>query len=226
MEDPYVIEGSNPPVLKNKLGIQDLNLLQEAQKEICFQKLCLLRLDAVAAFQKEGLLDTDTISFGAEHLRRIHYYLFHDIFPFAGKYRTIDLISQGRPPAPASFVTSFMSHYEIERELEMTLSIMARSIGHKKFQNKDEYAEWLSSYFRTVIHIHPFRDGNGRALKEYFSEFVEYSNSMIHLDPVEISWEHMPSEECSNIIYMETLEPDYLDHVMKQCLVYKQEKVK
>lgn len=222
MEDPYVIEGTNPPVLKNKLGIKEVTALQEAQKQICFQRLCELRLDAVSAFQKEGLLVDDKITFGADHLRKIHYYLFHDIFPFAGEYRTIDLYAQGRPPAPPSFTVSFMSHYEIEQELKMSLSIMAKSIVNKKFRDKDEYAEWLASYFRTVVRIHPFRDGNGRALKEYFSEFVEYSNDLINLDPVEIEWEHMPPEECSNILYMETMDDNYLDNEIKKCLVYKE----
>ena len=71
----YFIEGTN--VLKNNLGITDKEELKEKEAEITFKKLIELH---------ENPLD---LGYGKEQFKAIHYYLFSDIYPFAGKYRTV-----------------------------------------------------------------------------------------------------------------------------------------
>ena len=70
--ESYFIEGTN--VLKNNLGIVDSKELLNKEVEITAKKLVELYITPI------------NVDFGKEHLKAIHYYLFSDIYPFAGQY--------------------------------------------------------------------------------------------------------------------------------------------
>lgn len=220
--DPYLIPGTD--VLQNKLGITDGEQLKEMDKKISLERLYELRTDALGCFQKEGLITDDSIQFGPEHLKRIHYYLFHDVYPFAGEYRTMDIVAKGRHPAPADYIIKFMTHYDIEMELSMTLSNMVRTLPYKQFSDKDAYADWLATYFERTIYIHPFREGNGRSIKEYFTEFVEYNNDKLQLPDVELRWDRMDADVLSNITYQMTVDEDCVKKQFRKGIVYQDQK--
>lgn len=217
--DPYLIPGTD--ILQNCFQTTDKEKLNLLDRQISFQRISELRLDALGCFQKAGLLQEDHIPFGASHLRRIHYYIFKDIYPFAGEYRKMDIVAKGRPPAPVDYIFKFMTHYDIEMELEMSLSNMVNSLPYRNFKEKDLYAKWLASYFERLIYIHPFREGNGRAIKEYMTEFVEYNNDKIDMPAVEIAWDKMDSNILKNITYQMTIQEDCLEKEMIKGLVYK-----
>ena len=66
-------------VLMNKLNIHDAEKLQEAER-----KLTMLRLI--------DLLDRPVVGkFDFKHLQTIHKYIFQDIYPWAGKVRSVDI---------------------------------------------------------------------------------------------------------------------------------------
>ena len=66
-------------VLMNKLNINDAEKLQEAER-----KLTMLRLI--------DLLDRPVVGkFDFKHLQTIHKYIFQDIYPWAGKVRSVDI---------------------------------------------------------------------------------------------------------------------------------------
>lgn len=75
--DDYFIDKTD--VLKNKLGIISKAELYSKEKEITLKKLAYLEL-----FPIEGEFDIN-------HLKAIHMFLFSDIYPFAGKFRTCSL---------------------------------------------------------------------------------------------------------------------------------------
>lgn len=220
--DPYLIPGTD--VLQNKLGITDGPKLKEVDKQISLQRLYELRTGALECFQKMGLITDDKISFGAEHLKNIHFYLLHDVYPFAGEYRMMDIVARGRHPAPSDYIIKFMTHYDIEMELNMALSNMARTLPYKQFSNKEDYADWLANYFERLIYIHPFREGNGRAIKEYFTEFVEYNNDKLPLPDVELRWDKMDADILSNITYHMTKDEDCVKKQFRKGIVFQEQK--
>lgn len=63
--------------MKNNLGITDYDLLRQKEIEITANRLVELHLHPI---------DMD---YGIYHLKAIHKYLFGDIYPFAGEYRTV-----------------------------------------------------------------------------------------------------------------------------------------
>ena len=149
----YFIEGTN--VLKNKLGITDYDELKKKEYEITLKRLVELHLSPI----------DDT--FDAKHLRDIHKYLFGDIFEFAGEYRIVNTAK--------NFSSPFADYRTIDKKLNECLSnIDEKVIGnaHSSFL----YAEALAKMYYELIQIHPFREGNGRTIREFVREYVESRN--------------------------------------------------
>ena len=66
-------------VLINKLNITDFEKLKEAEASYSFDRLLEL--------QKNPL----NLGFGKDHLKKLHKYIFGDVYPFAGEYRKVNL---------------------------------------------------------------------------------------------------------------------------------------
>ena len=144
--DEYFIEGTN--VLKNKLGITNKEELSKNEKIITSKKLAYLEM-----FPIEGKFDSD-------HLRKIHYFLFNDIYYFAGEYRKCEM---------ARF-REFVNPDEIEVRLKNELDKMNKEV--KNILSIDGYSYFLAEEYYELMVIHPFREGNGRSVREFLREFV------------------------------------------------------
>lgn len=152
----------NSYVLKNYLNIEDEAVLQKYEAKITAAKLLGLR--------QKGI----TGDFDIEHIIRIHTYLFEDIYPFAGKFRTED-ISKG--------VFSF-AHWEyIYSELERLLKELAKE---KCLINIDRpsFVKRLSYYISELNVLHPFREGNGRVIREFARQLALKNGYALNLTKV------------------------------------------
>lgn len=131
-------------VLINKMGIRNKDELKAAEEEITAIKQY--------ALWQEPLKGHYTKS----HLVRIHRFLFEQIYPFAGHIRR-EQISKGD--------TMFFPPNLIDRELTRVFSeIHAKKLlseSNKKIQMQN-----LSFVMSELNIIHPFREGNGRAIRE------------------------------------------------------------
>lgn len=132
--DDYFIDKTD--VLKNKLGIISKAELYSKEKEITLKKLAYLEL-----FPIEGEFDIN-------HLKAIHMFLFSDIYPFAGKFRTCSLAKK----------TQFYDPDMIEDELRKTLIDLNNEI--KEVRDRRKYAYVLAKAYYNIMAIHPFRDEN------------------------------------------------------------------
>lgn len=88
-------------VLKNKLNIMNIEKLQTYEAKITAAKSLGLR--------KSGI----TGNFDSNHIKQIHKYLFEDVYPFAGQFRTENI-------AKGEF--RFAQFEYIETELERLLN--------------------------------------------------------------------------------------------------------
>lgn len=132
-------------VLKNKLNIKDNDVLKTAEEEITLIK------------QMELLKNPIRGNFTKTHLMNIHKFIFEDIYPFAGKIRR-EQISKGN--------TTFYPPNLINRELDKVFSKikeynMIREIDEDKIINN------LAYVMAELNIIHPFREGNGRSIREF-----------------------------------------------------------
>lgn len=138
----YCYPDSN--VLKNKLNIRDPGELKRAEEEFVAVKQLVLLQDPIRG------------RFTMTHLLRIHRFLFEDVYPFAGRLRR-EQISKGN--------TSFYPPNLIERELRRVFREIHET-GMLREQDLQEQIRHLSYVMAELNLIHPFREGNGRSIRE------------------------------------------------------------
>lgn len=134
----------NSEVLINKLGITNEEELEAAEIE-----LTQLRIEQFKP-------NFEDISFST--LRAIHFFLFQDIYLWAGKLRTVD-ISKGN--------TRFANVSRIEPEANKLFQQLAQE-NYLQDLPQAQFIRRLAHYYSELNVIHPFRDGNGRAQRILF----------------------------------------------------------
>ena len=146
-DDYYCLPNSS--VLKNKLGIEDEQELEKAEREVT-------GLKAVQFSQNpfSGELDFS-------YVKRLHKWLFEDIYEWAGEIRRID-ISKGN---------IFCQHDLIEVNAEALMNEL-KNEDYLASKTKEEMIERLAYYLGDLNSIHPFREGNGRVQRLFIIELA------------------------------------------------------
>lgn len=153
--ESYFFDGEN--ILRNKLNIHDEIELKKCEYEIVARKNTLLCLSEIQG------------NFDIEHLKYIHKILFEDIYPFAGEFRLVNMGKDNR--------ASFTDYKSIEKNLNDILSNIDSKlidVAYSKFL----YAEALANMYYLLLEIHPFREGNGRTVREFLREYVKSRNDL------------------------------------------------
>ena len=150
MPDPYCYPNSR--VLKNKLGIKNFDELYNEERNL-------------ANLRSRELFESPIkCKFNLAHLQEIHRYLFQDIYDWAGEIRTVD-IAKGN---------LFCRCFAIESEADRIVT----ELKHEKYLknlNVADFARRLAYYFSEINALHPFREGNGRAQREFVRQLA-YQN--------------------------------------------------
>ena len=133
-------------VLRNTKGLSDA-----ARLEAFIARQSYMR---VAELERSPLSG----NFDIQHLRRIHQYIFQDVFPWAGNFREVTTARTN------SF--SFPPPVYILPSLE-TLFTNIRNENHLKHLDPDTFALRAGYYLGEINAVHPFREGNGRTQREF-----------------------------------------------------------
>ena len=155
MSDRYLYE--DVPVLRNKLGIKDEKTLDLIEAEQSRQNMMLLYEKGFQTFSPEGL-------------REIHRELFGDIYEWAGEYRTINIEKRERLLAGRS--VWYSNREDIQTELEAAF----REIHDLNWTRMDriQFAKTVARCFPKLWQVHPFREGDTRAVVMMLTLFVEH----------------------------------------------------
>lgn len=130
-------------MLENKLGLTNSADLAREEERISKKK-------AVELFEK-GILD-DLPAGMFSTLQVIHRYLFEDIYPFAGKIRTVNVAKGNFRFAPLMYLQAALDN-----------------IDKMPQSNFDEIVE---KYVEMNI-AHPFREGNGRSTRIWLDHILK-----------------------------------------------------
>ena len=157
----------NSHVLKNKLNIRNQAELEAAESAITSVKSTQLMMNRLNG------------RFGTAHLKKIHKFLFCDIYSWAGKIRTVNIF-KGNPFCRAEY---------IESQLNMLFMQLKEEKYLKDYSGKEEFGKRLAYYLSEINVIHPFREGNGRT-QRMFIEHLAY-NAGYTLDFMKINSDDM-----------------------------------
>lgn len=133
-------------ILRNKLGFTDSLPLESAIAQLSYIRVMELNETPLPG------------RFDIPHLRAIHHYIFQDIFPWAGDFREVTTSrtnSFGFPP-PQFIIPS----------LENIFTAL-RAENYLKHLDADRFALRAGHYLGEINAVHAFREGNGRAQREF-----------------------------------------------------------
>lgn len=140
----------NSSVLKNKLNITTEEKLKEYETKMVALKL--------ASIDKADFKRT----YDEEHLKAIHKYLFEDVYDFAGQYRLENITKD-------NFIFSQYQYID-ENIKEVFKKTNIQSLEDLPFE---KLIIKLSDFMTDLNVLHPFREGNGRATREFIREFLD-----------------------------------------------------
>lgn len=158
----YCYPDSN--VLINKLNIRDAGALAAAEREITSLKIAMAKQSPVKG------------RFDLQHLRRIHQYVFAEIYPWAGELRHVD-IAKGNQFCLAQNLTMYADTLFQKLERENYL------LGAENIPQR------LAYYLSEINVLHPFREGNGRTQRlfiEYLAGAAGYKVDFSDVSPEEM----------------------------------------
>ena len=153
-------------VLKNRLGITDQAVLEAAEADF-------------AAERSRELWKTPIQGrFDLAHLQSIHRHLFGDVYEWAGELRTVDISKAGN---------MFAHHAHLASAAASVLKQLADE-GQLTGRAPDAFSSRAAHYLGELNALHPFREGNGRAQREFISELA-------HQNGYYVAWENVKLDD-------------------------------
>ena len=167
MSDLYEARNSiycypNSDILKNNFNIRDNSKLEILERKLVLAKLYELRQNKQIG------------KFDIHHFVSIHKFLFEDIYPFAGLFRTENI---------AKDYFQFAEWEYIESELTRLLSEL-KSENFLANLTKEKFAERLAYYWAELNVLHPFREGNGRTTREFLRQLSLKNGYILNLHKI------------------------------------------
>ena len=171
--------------LENKLGITDSLELARQEEKISKKKAVELfesgRLDSMQA----GTVDS---------LKKIHQFLFEDIYEFAGEIRTVNLAKGNFRFAPVMYLQPSLNHIE-----QMPQS---------------DFEQIIEKYVEMNI-VHPFREGNGRSTRIWLDQILKKELKQV------IDWSKVDKEDYLLAMERSPIRDIEIKYVLKQALTDK-----
>lgn len=139
-------------VLKNKLHIHDAAELEKKENELSAR-------NALFLLQKKPQIKD------INDLKKIHQFLFDELYDWAGKYR------------PGNFSKNGYQFFDFTRFdfAEKDINSMLHKHPKTTLLSAKDYAELLDA----INFMHPFREGNGRSCKIFLSAYAANHGQMI-----------------------------------------------
>jgi len=127
----------------------------------------LQSLEAPLVAKRAGQLDDLGVTgkFDSAHLCAIHHDLFQDVFPWAGELRLVNISKGNSHFAPALRIATSLAGTMDKLRCENLLADLS----------PPKFAERAAYYLGEINAIHPFREGNGRAQREFIRQLAVHA---------------------------------------------------
>jgi cell filamentation protein len=162
--DPYLDPATG--LLRNKIGAQTKVALEEAEGDLVFARTAQLMDHPVP-----GTGDL-------RELQEIHRHLFQDVFDWAGQLRTVDM--KKNEPGSEFFLPVQM----IERAAAFAAGDLAND-SMLQGLDRERFVERLAFHYDAFNYIHPFREGNGRTQRVFWSRVADEAGWQLNWSSVQ-----------------------------------------
>ena len=167
MSDSYKYIDNDSTYIDSKSGVlKNLAELTDAD--------ALLFFESVAVAKRIQELYENPIKIkGINNLFEIHKHLFQDVYAWAGEKRKVEIGKSGKQFFPTT-------HFENAFRYIDSLILDFKTIPN---DNKLQIAKILAEILDAVNYLHPFREGNGRAQREFLRLLALDKNIVLNLNP-------------------------------------------
>lgn len=110
---------------------------------------------------------------GIENLFDIHKHLFQDIYVWAGKKRVVEISKDGKQFFPTTHFDNASSY----------INFLIADYKKIRKNRRKELADKLAEILDNVNYFHPFREGNGRAQREFLRLLALEKGLTLNLNP-------------------------------------------
>jgi cell filamentation protein len=159
--DPYL--DLTDGALHNRLGITDPDELRRVEAEATALRMIELRREPLP-----GRYDLD-------HLQDIHWYLFQDIYAWAGELRTVTL---GRGQM-------FCRPEDLPDTADAIFADL-HGRDHLRDRAPEHFLDGLTALLAALNRLHPFREGNGRTQRTFLQQLAAQAGHQLRwtaMDP-------------------------------------------
>ena len=136
-------------VLRNRLGITDVDTLRRAEAGIS-----AVRIAQLAARPLPGQYDL-------AHLQAFHRLIFGEVYDWAGELRTVS-IGKG---------ALFCLPHELRSRADDVFARLAGT-GYLRCRPRDGFVDGLTALLAEINSLHPFREGNGRTQRAFLGQLA------------------------------------------------------
>lgn len=199
----YFYEGTN--TLINKFGILDSEEEKQKEEEESFERLVELYINPIKG------------NFDKEHLKKIHKHIFGTMYDWAGEYRYVNTTKYNE----VYNIHSYFTDYErIDEALTYELDRMEKDI--KQINSLEIMIYFLAEYYVVLLDIHPFREGNGRTMREFLREYVEEKTKDMSCGAMELDWSKMDENRINECIELAKAFRGNIELEFRKGLSYKE----
>lgn len=167
--------GNNYKYLDPNLKYTDENGILYNLKNIKDEKVLAIYESLKVTRRLEELHEKPLKIKGSNSLITIHHYLFQDVYEWAGKTRSVNISKDGKPFFEGE-------RFEMGFKYIDNLILEYRNI---KTENKKELAVKLAEILDAVNFLHPFREGNGRAQREFLRTLTLEKGLTLNINPAD-----------------------------------------
>ena len=150
--------------MKNLVGAQNQRDLHRAEADLSNARTIQLLDHQLIDATRDGV-----------EIRGLHRHLFQDIYPWAGAYRRIDM-RRG--------AGEFFAPFVMVPNLVDTMCATLFAVDNLRGLDRRDFLRGLADFYDQLNYAHPFRDGNRRAQRLFWSRIAFDAGWILDWRPV------------------------------------------
>ena len=156
-----------------KLKYADENGVLYNLAEITENKILIVFESLKVSKRVEELFEKPIKIKDSESLLKIHFYLFQDVYEWAGQVRTVNISKDGK---------QFFDGERFDNAFRYVDTLIT-DYRKLKRTSKTVIAEKLAEILDNINFLHPFREGNGRTQREFLRVLALEKGYNLNLNP-------------------------------------------